>query len=169
MSLYYQSGSTPKNLGGAIALYHNNDVRFDGVSPVSSYETTGLGSVPYNGNDADKAVPGYTFAKNTNTLLSMRSNDNILEAPVLKNASIYPNTVRSIKYIESASTVKVCTSIRAGRFNIYTGKFDVGFPVTSSDSFGNDNAARSSYAVPGSLTFMVNSKHITTQNYPAKG
>jgi hypothetical protein len=169
MSLYYQTGSTPKNLGGAIVLYHNNDSRFDGVDPISSYEVTGFGSRPYNGNDAEKSLLGYIFAKNTNSLLAMRSSDPVGNTYVFQNASIYPSTLRSIHYVEAATTTKTASAIRGGRFNVYTGKFSVGFPNSSTDTFGTDNAARSSFAIPGSLTFMVNGKQLTTQNYPAKG
>ena len=169
MSLYYQSGSTPKNLGGAMVLSHNNDARFNGVDPSSSYQVTGFGSKPYNGDDADKAATGYTFAKNTDSLLAMRSSDDVGGVPVFKNASIFPTTLRSIHYREISTTNLTASAIRSGQFNMYTGKFSLGFPDVSIDAFGQDHAARSSFAVPGSLTFMVNSKHLTTQNYPAKG
>lgn len=169
MSSYYQTGSTTKNLGGAIVISHTNDTRFDGVGPSSSYEVTGFGSKPYNGDDSDKALTGYTFAKNTDSLLAMRSSDDVGGVDVFKNASIFPDTLRSINYVEGSTTNQTASAIRTGQFNMYTGKFAPGYPNTSTDSFGQDDAARSSFAVPGSLTFMVNSQHLTTQNYPAKG
>lgn len=168
MFLHYQSGSTPHNNGGSVLSPNiSSDVLKD-IAP-NAGSTLAYTSGPKNGNDTDKATVSGTFAKNTNSLLAMRSNALVNAVLVFRNASIYPAYVRSIHYLESRTTSKVASAIRAGKFNIYTGKFDVGFPASASDSFGNDNAARSSFAVPGSLTFMVNSKHITTKNYPAKG
>lgn len=169
MANYYISGSVVKNVGGAISLSNNHNLAFDGVSPASTYDVTGFGSKVYNGDDADKSLAGYTFAKNTDSLLSMRSSALVGAVAVFKNASVYPEYLRSINYLESRTTTKYTTAIRTGKYNTYTGKFSAGFPVSSTDAFGDDNAARSSYAVPGSLTFMVNGKTTTTQNYPAKG
>jgi hypothetical protein len=168
MSLHYQSGSTADNNGGSV-LSHNisSDVLND-VAP-NAGSNLAYTSGPKNGNDTDKAFSSGTFAKNTDSLLAMRSDASVNSVSVFRNASIYPVYVRSINYLEGRTTSLVATAIRTGKYNIYTGQFDSGFPASSSDSFGNDTAARSSFAIPGSLTFMVNSQHITTQNYPAKG
>jgi hypothetical protein len=168
MFLHYQSGSRPHNNGGSVLSPNiSSDVLKD-IAP-NAGSTLAYTSGPKNGNDTDKATVSGTFAKNTDSLLSMRSNALVNGVLVFRNASIYPVYVRSINYLENRTTSLVATAIRAGKYNLYTGKFAVGFPGSSSDDFGNDTAARSSFAIPGSLTFMVNSKHITTQNYPAKG
>ena len=168
MSLHYQSGSSADNNGGSAAVYGSLSTVLTELAPNSGSDLA-YTSGPKDNSDVDKAVSSETFAKYTNTLLAMRSSATVASVAVFQNASIYPEYVRSINYIESRTTTKTATAIRAGKFNIYTGEFAAGFPVNSTDSFGNDDAARSSYAVPGSLSFMVNGKTVTTQNYPAKG
>lgn len=97
-------------------------------------------------------------------LIAIRSAD----SDVLSSGSSYSEYMMDINYIESNRTRRTSAAIRDGQFNISTGKFAVGYPVVSNDSFGNDNAARSSYDIPGSISFRVGNK-ITTQNYEAKG
>lgn len=168
MAFHYQSGTSVDNNGGSLLSHNISSSLLNDIAP-NAGSNLAYTSGPYNGNDADKAVVGGTFAKNTDSLLAMRSSALVNAVLVFRSASIYPEYVRSIKYIESRTTSKVASAIRAGKYNLVTGKFAAGFPASSTDSFGNDNAARSSYAVPGSITFMVNGKEATTQNYPAKG
>ena len=153
------------NDSGAIATKTVSNTRFVSHNPVSSGYVSGT----HNGDDADKALLGYTFDKETNSLIAQRSKDAIGATAVLKSASIYPQYLRSINSIETHRAVKSSTAIRDGFFNVSTGKFSPGYPATATDSFGNDNAARSSYAVPGSITFMKNGVTATSQNYEAKG
>jgi len=168
MSLHYQSGSTADNNSGSVLSHNISSDILNSVAP-NAGSNLAYTSGPKDNDNSDKATVSGVFAKNTDSLLSMRSNALVNGVLVFRNASIYPVYVRSINYLENRTTSLVATAIRAGKYNIYTGQFDVGFPGSSSDDFGNDTAARSSFAIPGSLTFMVNSQHITTQNYPAKG
>ncbi len=153
------------NDSGAIATKTVSNTRFVGHNPVSSGYVSGT----YNGDDADKALLGYTFDKETSTLIAQRSKDAVGAKAVLKSGSIYPQYLRSINFVESHKAVRTSTAIRDGRWSDFTGSFDGGYPATATDSFGTDNAARSSYAVPGSITFMANGVVATTQNYEAKG
>lgn len=168
MSLHYQSGSKADNNGGSVLSYNISSDVLNDVAP-SAGANLAYTSGPKDGDDTDKANAGGAFAKYTDSLLAMRSDALVNSSAVLQNASAYPQYMRSIKYIENRETVKVATAIRAGKFNVYNGTFEAGFPVSSSETYGNDNAARVTYAVPGSLTFMVTGKTATTQNYPAKG
>lgn len=163
MSLHYQSGASVNNNSGSLMTYPISASLLSDIAPNAGSDLA-YSSGPVDNDNTDKAVSANIFAKNTDSLLSMRS-----DVTGLLNASIYPEYTKSIKYIENRITTKTATAIRAGKYNIYTGKFETSFPVNVTDSFGNDNAARSSYAVPGSITFMVNGKELTTQNYPAKG
>ena len=124
---------------------------------------------PYDGDDAQKAVVAYDFARDSAAFAFQRSEDALPLVKALQNGSIYPQYVNSINKIESASTVKTSTAIRDGQFNLSTGKFSPGYPQTSTDSFGNDNAARSSFDIPGSLTYMAGASTPVSQNYEAKG
>lgn len=153
------------NDSGAIATKTVSNARFVAHNPVSSGYVSGT----YNGDDTNKALLGYTFDKETNTLIAQRSKDSVGAKAVLKSASIYPQYLRSINSNETHRSVKSSTAIRNGFFNVSTGKFSPGYPATGTDSFGNDNAARSSYAVPGSITFLSNGVTATSQNYEAKG
>lgn len=168
MSLHYQSGVIVDNNGGSVLSYNISSTILNDIAP-NAGSNLAYTSGPKDGSDTDKSTVGGTFAKNTDSLLAMRSNALVNTSLVFRNASIYPQYTRSIKYIESRTTSKVATAIRAGKYNIYTGKFSVGFPASSTDNFGNDEAARVTFSAPGSLTFMVTGKTATTQNYPAKG
>jgi hypothetical protein len=168
MSLYYQSGTSVLNNSGSVLSYNiTSDVLKDHAPSAG----TGLAytSGPKNNAVADKAAVSGSFAKNTDSLLAMRSSALVSAVLVFQNASGYPEYTKAIKYIESRTTSKVATAIRAGKFNMYTGVFDVGFPASSTDAFGNDNAARVNAAAPGSLTFLATGKTITTKSYPPKG
>lgn len=169
MALHYQSGTSVNNNSGSLMTYPISSNLLSDIAP-NTGSNLAYSSGPIDGDDTDKAAYSAPFAKNTNNLIAMRSKNAIFNGiAVLINSSIYPAYVQSIKYIESRVTAKIATSIRSGGYNIFTGKFTMGLPTVSTDNFGTDNAARSSYAVPGSITFMVNGKELTTQNYPAKG
>lgn len=168
MSLYYQSGSSADNNGGTVVAYNVPTDVLNGLGP-NSGANLAYTSGPKDNDTSDKAYTGTIFAKNTNSLLSMRSSALVATDTVLLNASIYPEYTRSIKYIEDRTTTKTSTAIRDGQYNLYTGKFNPGFPASSSDAFGNDEAARVTFNAPGTLVFMSTGKTITSHNYPSKG
>lgn len=168
-SIHYVVGSTEGSNKTTIAAGSSGSANVKVQKPANYYDQTHVfDSTPHNGDDAQKAILGYTFGKDTNTLIAQRSSDPVGSKRPLRSGSIYPAYVRSVNYIESASTVLTATAIRAGKFNIFTGDFALSYPATSSDSYGNDNAARSNAAIPGSITFKANASKPTSQNYPAK-
>lgn len=59
---------------------------------------------------------------------------------------------RSINFTESNRVTRTATAIVAGYYKITTGTFSTP-PTSANDSFGTDDAARPSRAVPGELTF----------------
>jgi len=168
MPIHYAVSPNFENIAATIAVASNNQT--NSIKPVSYYEETGaFASKPYNGDDTRRAVIGYDFAKDNTDFAFQRSDAAFPSVRALKNASVFPTYVNSINKSESATTVKTASAIRSGTFNPYTGKFKANYPQTSTDSFGNDNAARSSYDIPGSLTFMGTGSKAISQNYEAKG
>ena len=164
-TLHYVSGSV-EVVGATIAM--NSGV--DSMKPSNYYGQTGVfGSTPHDGADAQQSVVGQGFPSSSTDIVMQRSKDLIPTAAVLMNASIYPEHVNSINKSESVTTAKTASAFRAGAFNFVTGAFTPGHPAESTDSFGNDTAARSNFAIPGSLTFLSSGGVPTSQNYPAKG
>ena len=86
---------------------------------------------------------------------------------VLLSGAAVPANIRSIHKIESRRVVRKATAMRAGNFNIVTGKFTSN-PVSATDSFGNDVAASPTRAVPGKLVYKLGSKVPVRTDYKAK-
>lgn len=118
-----------------------------------------VGSVVVDGTDTDKAVSANAFAKNTSKPLALR-----LDAPLNKASS---SVRRAVHKIEGLSTRRVATAIRAGNYNIYTGQFSSA-PTVANDSFGQDDAATPTDAVPGELTYRTGAKKPVNNDYKAK-
>lgn len=78
-----------------------------------------------------------------------------------------PQLTSSVHYSESVRTRLENTANRENKFNIFTGKFSVGYPDVSVDYFGVDEAARTNRADVGRITFITN-KNIKIQSYPSK-
>jgi len=78
-----------------------------------------------------------------------------------------PSLTKSIHKTESSTSLQYTTAFRNGYYNMYTGKFLVA-PTISSDSFGNDDAARPSRDVPGELVYRTGAKRPVEADYPSK-
>ena len=105
MSLHYQSGSLPKNNGGTVVSHNITSSVLSDIAP-NAGATLAYTSGPKNNNTADKAYSGSSFAKYTDSLLAMRSDAVVATVGVFKNASIYPEYLTSIHYLESRTTTK---------------------------------------------------------------
>lgn len=162
MSIYYPTGSSEKN-NITISIFDNGKVDANTVNPTG--ESFNPGNHPVDTSDTQKSISSKSFANNEFVSINQRS-INAIDGS-LKNASVYPEYINSINSTESARTALSTTAMRQGQFNFITGKFTSSVSVFV-DSFGNDNAARSSYDMPGSITFKVGN-NITSQNYEAKG
>jgi len=168
MPIHYAVSPNFENIAATIAVASNNQT--NSIKPASYYEETGaFASKPYNGDDTRRAVIGYDFAKDNTDFAFQRTKAALPAVAALENASGFPEYVNSINKSEGVTTVKTTSAIRSGNFNMYTGKFKATYPKTSTDNFGNDNAARSSYDIPGSITFMGTGSNAISQNYEAKG
>lgn len=132
-----------KNNGGSVLAAGTN----------TALNTVSLGSPdvdsmkPVDGDDTNKALAGGTFAydasgaeivaKKVSSTLSGVSND------VLLSGAAQPGQRRAVNKIEGLTTSKVTTAIRAGEYNVTTGEFSGGYPQSSVDSFGTDDAVTS--------------------------
>lgn len=155
------NGGTAMNVGSSSSVLDNRSL---GAANVGVF-----GSTPYDGADADKVISAGVFAHNhlrgiiltSTTELAGQSSD------VLKSAGSTPVLTTSVHKVESATTVKTTSGIRANKYNRFTGDWDSGYPQTSTDSFGNDDAARSSRSVPGELTYSLGKTPVQA-DYSAK-
>jgi hypothetical protein len=149
------SASTDNN-GGTIKA--NGAVSGTFQATATTLEKTGVfGSTVVDNDSADKALSSGTFAydnerpvaKKTTTTLAGVAED------FLQSGAAAPSTRRSIHKIESVRTRKLTTAIRTNKWNEYSGEFDSGYPETSTDSFGTDDAANPTRNVPGELTYIA--------------
>tara|TARA_Y100000385_G_C12953489_1_gene576524 strand:- start:435 stop:917 length:483 start_codon:yes stop_codon:yes gene_type:complete len=160
MSLHYQGSPSAQVVQASITGY--------GATLRKPADYGDFTTEPKLTNDSRKSLTGKDFAANPTHVITTRSKTLVGTSSWLASASNFSEYLNDINYIEGASTAKTATAIRGGYFNISTGKFTVGYPNASTDSFGNDNAARSSYNSPGSVSYRVGNT-ITTRNYDAKG
>ena len=75
--------------------------------------------------------------------------------------------MNKIHKIESITTRHVASGFRSGLFNIFSGTFTSTIPTTTS-SFGNDNAASPTYAIPGELVFIDGNDVPIQKDYTAR-
>lgn len=168
MSIHYFSGTKARNNRGVAFGYNSQNTKILTSVELGS-ESTRTGSLVIDGDSSDKAVTGGSFAYNNQAPVARRLTKKLsgVSNTVLLKAADQPSLVDSVHKLEVVTTNKVATAIRAGYFNLYTGKW-TNAPSSSSDNFGNDNAARVNRANPGRLTFKTGKPSITTVGYKAK-
>lgn len=174
--------SSTRNNGGA-ALRVKNTNLVDGLS-LGGTDNGFVGSRVLVKEDVAKAVSAGLVAYNNNKPVARRSSTTItgLSNTVLRSGASQPALRRSIHRLESVLTVLNLTAIRAGKFNMYTGKYDAGYPQVVNDTgasgtgkllvnaAGNyrDTATVFTNAVPGRLTYRTGAKVPVNDTYAAK-
>lgn len=128
-----------------------------------------FGSTVVDGADTDKALTAGTFKYNNKTPIAKRVTGTLsgVSNTYLKSGAAVPGLVQSIHKIEASRTRRQSTSIRAGNWNIYTGKFSSP-PTVAVDSFGTDVAASPSRDVPGQLIYKTGAPNPVQDNYKKK-
>lgn len=126
---------------------------------------------PIDGINTTTSKFDAVFAKNTQRgLIKTVANSN-LEEEVLTVIKTPANTnITNIRMIhDRSSTVSrlESTAYRGGKYQFYTGKYDVGYPDTQFDSFNLDSAVTDNRQDQGKI-FFKNSKDITIQSYQPK-
>jgi len=154
------------NNGGTIKANGTGSGTF-ATSKTAQNKTGVFGSTVVDNDTADKAVSAGTFAYNNSRPVAKKTSSTIsgVANTVLQSGASDPNRRKSIHKIESIKTLKTTTAVRTNKWNEYTGKWEAGFPQTSNDSFGNDNAASPTSNVPGELTYRTGAKVPVNDDY----
>jgi hypothetical protein len=162
----YRSGGSTKNNRGVAVNAGSSTGKLGKVG--LGREQVATGSKVVNRETTDPAVSAGVFAYSTQKPISARlsvvvgaSSSNVLLGP----ANV-PSQIQSIHKIESRRVVRKATAMRAGNFNLITGKFTVN-PTSATDSFGSDVAASPTRAVPGKLVYGLGQGAVRA-NYKAK-
>jgi len=160
-------------------VFDANDKEVFASAPVDGDLTT----IDY----AEKADAAGVFAHNhvkPISALITDDNGNAELAGVVNNAirstGNDQDVIRSINKQETVLTRRWTTAVRHNKWNRYTGKFDVGYPVVNSDQFWNingdsfsstttDNAANPTRDIPGELSYMQGGKVPYSTTYKPNG
>lgn len=180
--------STKNNGGAVIANSQSTNIT---SRPFVLPSVGVFGSTTVEGNNTSKALELGIFAYSTSRPLAMKITDNLGGLPndFLLSGANDPNSLKSINYLKvdtamgnpvdgpftdgTRSTLNL-TAYRQNKLNIYTGKYEAGFPVVSKDYFlgvdgvSGDKAAKVTRLNPGSLTFKLGKKIPVNKNYPEK-
>lgn len=165
---YITEPNKAKNNGGQILANGTTISQNFETTPVKSYQTTSFASTVTNSNDVSRAVNTASLPYNNNSPIAKKLTSKITgrDNTVLMAGALRPELLDSINDISSIRTVRTTAAIRAGNFNLYTGKFSVA-PTVSLDDFGTDFAATVYRLYTGSLRYKIGSS--TTQtNYSKK-
>lgn len=158
--------STNKAIASA-SLKNNGGYSINAGSPVNSPISASLQS---KANDVGVfgSTPALSSSVNNANLLDTTGdmNDITLTLNTLYQTPV-PSLTKSIHKTESSTSLQYTTAFRNGYYNMYTGKFLIA-PTVSSDSFGNDDAARPSRDVPGELVYRTGAKRPVEADYPSK-
>lgn len=149
----------------------------DNVASVDSGEAV-FGSTVVDGVNAGKALGAGTFASNSSEFIAKRVTDVLagsVSNTILRSGAAVPANIQSVhKYPATFATRKLTTAIRAGNWNIYTGKFS-SVTVEAADAFVNidsgstlDKAANPSRSEPGRLVFKTGAPAPSETVYKAK-
>lgn len=162
------TGVSTVNNGGTMVSHGSSNV-LDSLSPVQT-KVDVFGSTPVDGDDTNKAISAGVFAHDHVAPITKRVTNELagVSSTVLNNTGGQPDLVRSIHKLETLTTTKFTTAIRENRFNLYTGVWESGYPVTVTDTLATDNAANPSRETPGSVTFLYGSPNASTVNYSSK-
>jgi hypothetical protein len=176
------STSTRNNRGVAIKAGSASSILVN--RSVASPATTVFGStvVPASStvNDyATKAVSGGDFRYNNQSPVAKRVSSTIggVSNTVLRSGALVPSLVASINrlrvkngsnvLVDGVRTRRDTTAIRAGQFNLYTGKF-ASEPTVAADTYVSDVAAAPTRSAPGRLVFRTGAKVPVLSTYAAK-
>ena len=175
-SIYNSIAETIKNDGGSVfkgGNVANSQNYLSLVNVIGNYETNDF---PYSSSPVElntlskKAIVG-VFAYNRDrpltkgSTLTLNQNhvDHDLKTPGTVDVSIDTN-IHATRYNRNRLDT---TAIRNNQYDVYTGKFNEGYPVVSEDDFRNDVAASPTRSNPGLLSFTLGS-NVRTQQYISK-
>lgn len=160
------TSTSTKNKGGAV-VNGGSSTLVDNVSLGLTYARTGTG--PVDGSTTDEALSAGTFAYNNQSPVAKKVTTSLsgVSNTVLRSGADQPQLIRSIHKLETLTTRRQATAIRAGNFNIYTGAFSAG-PTVAVDTLATDYAATPTRSSPGQLAYMTGAKNPVQDDYAAK-
>lgn len=152
---------TAKNIGTASSVLEN--------SGLGKVNVGVFGSTVIDGNDTDKALSGGVIAHNHIKPITKRVTTELggVNSTALATTSGVPSQLRLLHKRESFKVVQTATAIRAGYWNIYTGKWTT-LPTSTTENPGVDYAATVSRTSPGKLVYRTGSKLPVRDNYKSK-
>lgn len=148
------TSSSTRNDGGAV-LNGGSTTELQSVD--LGYSNVGVfGSHVKYGTDAEEALVSGTFSYNNQKPVAKRVTDTLsgVSNSYLTSGAAVPGNIRSIHKLEVLRTRKLTTAIRAGQWNLYSGKWSVE-PSVVTDTLASDNAASPTREVPGELTYVA--------------
>ena len=161
------TGGSTKNNRGVVVNAGSSTGKLGKVS--LGRQQVATGSVVVDRETTNKANSAGVFSYSTQAPISRRLSVVIggSASNVLLSGALVPGQISSIKKIESRRVVRKATAMRAGYFNLTTGRFTTN-PTSATDSFGSDVAASPTRAVPGQLVYKLGPVTPVTVNYAAK-
>ena len=177
--VHYISGVTvADNDGGIIkANGSTSNTKFNQTST----PTKDLGvfaSTVIDGSDTDPALVSGVFAYNNSKPVAKKitTSINTVNNSVLLSGALLPNLIQSVKKLkvctggscsDGVRTSQVTKAIRNDKFNIYSGKFDVGFPQVVVDNYETDKEADVTRSSQGGFVYLIGSSPVV-RNYVGK-
>lgn len=168
------TATSTNNNGGAVVNGGSTSI-LDSVD--LGYSDVGVfGSSVIDGPDADKALSAGTFSYSNQRPIAKRVTEELsgVSNDVLQSGASQPTLIRSIHKLEVLTTRRLTTAIRAGKWNIFRGRFlnnqnqSADNPVVATDSLASDNAATPTRAVPGELVYKTSAPTPVQDDYKAK-
>lgn len=173
-----------KNNSGTISSFGGDSGTFSLNSPVTE-TVAAFGSTVVDSSTVDPADAAGVFAFNNKRPIAMKLTDSLatVSNDFLLSAA---NDMANFKAINNQLVVDGATTddgvrtrrqtkaIREGKFDIYTGKYQAGYPEVDVDFFlgadnsSGDKAGKPTRRDPGSLTFKYGVPQPTVQNYEKK-
>jgi len=176
--------TSTKNYGGVVKTNGTGSAPVSTENVVLNRESV-FGSVVVDGLDADKALAAGTFAYNSNKPVAVKVSQELsgVANDFLLSGANDVNNIKAIQYqqvddsgtlTDGVRTRKTTKAIREGKWDIYTGKFDVGYPQVAVDTFegvdgvSGDEAAKVTRAEPGTLVYKLSKGTPVSQDYDKK-
>jgi len=167
--------SSSNNNGGSVINGGSSTV----LNPISlGYSDTGVfGSYVIDGDSADKVLTAGVFSYNNQRPVAKRTTKELaggVANDVLLSGAAQPGLIRSINKLEVLRTRRLATAIRAGKWNIFKGRFlnnqnqAADNPVVAVDTLEPDTEANVSRTSPGGLVYKTGSPVPFSDQYKPK-
>lgn len=169
--------TSTKNNSGTITSFGENSGTFS-LTPPSTDKVDAFGSTLVDGDDTNPANGAGTFAFNNPRPIAVKLTDSLagVNNDFLLSGGNDTANFRAIHNqlveqsgvpVDGVRTRKQTSAIREGKFDIYSGKYDAGYPVVAVDEFdgsdgvSGDKAGKPTRLEPGSMVYRVGTEAVT--------